>query len=164
VNSNPNVPFASDFQSVLNYLVNFARPEGRRPDKKALAADLEIKTDTFQRHCNGTIRSDADFARDVIRAVSKSNEEIALELIAFFIPRGFRVVREANASAEASIDIRDQQLDLSRLVGRIQQLTKDALADGRIDRAEHRSISRKIASLKTVATELDERLRGGVLR
>ena len=163
MNANANMPYASDFQSVLNYLINFAQPDSRRPEKKALAVEMELKTDTLQRHCNGTIRSDADFARDIIRALAKSHEDIALELVSFFIPVGFRLVRESNVKGVAAADIRDQQLDLSRLVGRIQELVKEALADGRVDRAEHRTISRKVATLKTIATELDERLRGEVL-
>ena len=163
MNYNPNTPYASDFQSVLNYLINFASPETRRPDKKVLAAELELKTDTLQRHCNGTIRSDADFARNIIRAAAKHYPNVALELISFFIPEGFRVVREDQVRAGSSSDLQEQQLDLSRLVGRIQELVKAARTDGRIDRAEHRSISRKLGMLKQIATELDERLKGEVL-
>jgi uncharacterized tellurite resistance protein B-like protein len=163
VNCNPNVPHASDFQSVLNYLINLAQPEIRRVDKKIVAVEMDLKPDTVQRHANGTIPTNADFARDIIRAVAKTHEDIALELISFFVPAGFRVVRESNVKTAVAADIRDQQLDLSRHVGRIQELVKEALADGRLDRAEHRTISRKVASLKTIATELDERLKGEVL-
>lgn len=163
MNCNPNVPHASDFQSILNYLINLAQPETRRVDKKVVAAEMDLKPDTVQRHANGTIPSNADFARDIIRAIAKTNEDVALELISFFVPAGFRVVRESKVKGADADDLRDQQLDLSRLVGRIQDLIKEALADGRIDRAEHRVISRKVATLKAIATELDERLRGEVL-
>jgi len=159
MNLNPNVPYASDFQSVLNYLINFV-PGQKRPDKKILALEMELKTDTFQRHCNGTIRSDADFARNIIRAAAGQYPDIALELVTFFIPEGFRVVREGQVKPGSQDDLKEQQLDLSRLVGRIQELVKEAKADGKIDRAEHRDISRKIAALKQVAAELDERLKG----
>jgi len=161
VNLNPNVPYASDFQSVMNYLINFA-PGPKRPDKKVLAGEMDIKTDTLQRHCNGTIRSDADFARDFIRATSAKYPDIAVELLSFFIPEGFRVIREGQAKPGSPEDLREQQLDLSRLVGRIQELVKEAKADGKIDSIEHRDISRKIAALKQVAAELDERLKGEV--
>ena len=159
MNLNPNVPYASDFQSVLNYLVNFV-PGSKRPDKKVLAAEMDLKTDTLQRHCNGTIRSDADFARDIIRAAAGRYPDIALELLSFFVPEGFRVVREGQVRPGTAEDLQEQQLDLSRLVGRIQELVKDAKADGRIDHTEHKTISRKIAALKQVAAELDERLKG----
>jgi len=159
MNLNPNVPYASDFQSVLNYLINFV-PGQKRPDKKVLAAEMDLKTDTLQRHCNGTIRSDADFARDMIRAASGRYPDIALELLSFFLPDGFRIVREGQVRGGSPQDLQEQQLDLSRLVGRIQELVKEAKADGKIDTSEHRDISRKIAALKQVAAELDERLKG----
>jgi len=129
MNLNPNVPYASDFQSVMNYLINFA-PGPKRPDKKALAAALELKTDTLQRHCNGTIRSDADFARDVIRAAAAEYPDMALALVSFFIPDGFRVIREGQVKPGSPEDLREQQLDLSRLVGRIQDRIKEAKSDG----------------------------------
>ena len=159
MNLNPNVPYASDFQSVLNYLVNFV-PGQKRPDKKVLAAEMDLKTDTLQRHCNGTIRSDADFSRDLIRATAGRYPDIAVALLPFFVPDGFRIVREDQVREGSPQDLQEQQLNLSRLVGRIQEQVKEAKADGKITHTEHKAISRKIAALKQVAAELDERLKG----
>jgi hypothetical protein len=158
MNSNPNVPFASDFQSVVNYLLNFA-PSKKRPDKKILAAEMELKSDTVQRHCNGTIRSDADFARDLIRAVSISSPDMALELIAFFLPEGFRVVRDEDIKSESH---EAKLTDLSILVGKVQEQTTAAYKDNRITRAEHRDICRLACELKRKATEVEEKVKGDI--
>jgi hypothetical protein len=158
LNLNPSVPFASDFQSVVNYLLNFA-PSNKRPDKKFLAAEIELKADTLQRHCNGTIRSDADFARDLIRALAKFSPEITLELISFFLPEGFRVVRDEDVVGESQ---ESKLTHLSILVGKVQERTSAAYEDGKITKAEHRDISRLAGELKRKATEIEEKVKGDI--
>jgi hypothetical protein len=158
MNLNPNIQSASDFQSVINYLLNFA-PYNKRPDKKALAAEMELKTDTIQKHCSGRIRSDADFARDLIRAASISSPSMALELIGFFLPEGFRVVRDRDiktGSHEAKLT------DLSIIVGKVQERTSAAYKDNKITRAEHRDICRLACELKRKATEIEEKVKGDI--
>jgi len=149
----------SEFQRLLYQLLIY----DKRFSILTLAEELGKKPDTIYAYAEGEVRLHIDEARRIIRAVGKTEPDIALELINYFVPTGFRVVRESNVKGAGSDDLRDQQLDLSRLVGRIQDLIKEAQADGRIDRAEHRLISRKVATLKTIATELDERLKGEVL-
>ena len=160
MNLNPNIPGQSDWQSMANYKFN-VQDEGKRLDKKPIAMEMDIKTDTLQRHLNGKIPSNPDFCRDFNTAVLKHypNET---EFAQFFVPKGYRVIREGQAKPGSPEDLQEQQLDLSRLVGRIQELVKEAKADGKIDQTEHRDISRKLAALKQVAAELDERLKGEV--
>lgn len=158
MNTNPNIEHSSDFQSVINYLINYA-PHEKRPDKKSLAAEMELKTDTLQKHCNGRIGSNADFARDLIKAASAAFPDLALELINFFLPEGFRVVRDEDVkggSEEAKLT------DLSILVGKVQDRTSAAYKDKRITRAEHRDICRLACELKRKATEIEEKVKGDI--
>lgn len=158
MNINPNIQSASDFQSVVNYLLNFA-PYSKRPDKKALAAEMELKTDTLQKHCSGRIRSDGDFARDLIKAASKTLPELALELISFFLPEGYRVVRDEDVRG-GSHEVK--LIDLSILVGQIQKRTSAVYEENKITRAEHRDISRLACVLKRKATEIEEKVKGDI--
>jgi len=158
MNDNPNIQNASDFQSVINYLLNYA-PFNKRPDKKILAAEMELKPDTLQKHCSGRIGSDADFARDLIRAASISTPDLALELIAFFLPEGFRVVRDEDVKSESH---EAKLTDLSIIVGKVQERTSAAYKDKRITRAEHRDICRLACALKRKATEVEERVKGDI--
>jgi hypothetical protein len=158
MNLNPNIQNASDFQSVINYLMNFA-PFNKRPDKKVLAAELELKTDTLQKHCSGRIRSDADFARDLIRAASISSPDMALELISFFLPEGFQVIRDQDVKSGSH---ESKLTDLSIIVGKVQERTSAAYENKKITRAEHRDICRLACELKRKATEIEERVKGDI--
>lgn len=156
-NSNPNVPHGTDWQCLMNYKFNLQR-EGRRLDKKIIAHELEIKEDTFQRHLNGTIQSNGDFVRDLTRAVLKHYPS-ELEFIEFFLPSGFRIVHEKEIQDGKN---EHQIVEVSILSGKVQEIVEQAYADGKIDKAESKSISRKVANLQHVLTEINEKIKGEI--
>lgn len=128
----------------------------------AIAEDLGKKPDTIYAYCEGELRLHVDEAARIIRSIARTNMDAAMELLVLFVPTGLSVVREVKIKVGTIDDLREQQLGLSRLVGKIQDKIQEAQSDGRIDRAEHKAISRKVAELKTIATELDERLGDGL--
>lgn len=154
VNSNPNVPHGTDWQSLMNYRFN-VQHNGGRLDKKLIASELDIKTDTFQRHLNGTISSNADFVRRCTHAIMK-HYPTETEFAEFFIPDDYVVIRRDAVINRNPEDRKKQQITLSILTGQIQELIETAYEDGKIEGKEHAAIYRKARSLIQVVTELEQ--------
>jgi hypothetical protein len=155
---NPNVPYGSDYQSLMNYRLQLARKESGLLDRSRIASMMDLQDNTLYKHSAGLLPTSADFARNLIAAIAQvyPNE---MEFMSFFIPEGYHVVRDEDVktgSQEAKLT------DLSIIVGKVQEQTSAAYKDKKITRAEHREICRLACELKRKATEIEEKVKGDI--
>ncbi len=158
MNLNPKIRRATDFQSVINYLLNL-NPH-KKIDKSLIAARMGVRPDTLQRHLSGIISSDADFARDLIRAMAEVDQDICLELLQFFTPEGFSILKDDLVEAPLfnTGTLQDLTLELSATIGRLQNNLLPIIKSGLVDIDNYRVIRGQIAFLKTIASEIQKKL------
>jgi len=151
---NPNIPHASDFQSLLNYKFNF---KGQY-DKNEAAIFIDRRPDTVQKYCNGKLSIPADIARDLIKFIASKNQRDA-ELLEFFcLPAGYLPI----PSVEVKIceeTRRIKQIGLSIFNGKALEAIEEIYSDNKVEKNEYKKVHRLLTKIRELAAELDEQIK-----
>jgi hypothetical protein len=153
---NPNYPYFTEFQSMLS--CKFKTKELYDVDE--LAVFINRAPDTTERYISGVCRISPDMAKKIVAFVLSKNP-YDTELLRFFCPKGFSIVRDEDKELTPK-ERQAYELSIASLTGITIDRIEKAYEDGKVTKLEFRDIKPLAEELRQRIAELAMKIEGEV--